>query len=142
MSGSPTSNARAIHSRRRGPGVSSSASGFPENAMSPDELFRPPSPAPVAVGAGLVALDVIMRRGSERQLRPRPGGTCGNVLGILAYLGWMSLPAIRIGADPAAELIVRDLSMRGVSLDLVLQDPSVDTPVIIHKITRTASDGA
>lgn len=110
--------------------------------MSPDELFRRPRPAPAAVGTGLVALDVIMRRGCEHHVRQRPGGTCGNVLAILAYLGWEAHPAIRVGVDPVARFILRELETRGVCLDLVEQAEGIDTPVIIHRITRTASGGA
>ena len=110
--------------------------------MSYDEFFLARKPAATVVGTGLVALDVIMRRGSEDRARQRPGGTCGNVLGILAFLGWRSRPAARLGTDPAAKLILREYRARGVSIDLVKQDRELDTPVIIHKITPTASGGA
>ena len=41
----------------------------------------------VVLGAGLVALDVIIPADLDAPVRLWAGGTCGNVLAVLAYLG-------------------------------------------------------
>jgi fructokinase len=110
--------------------------------MSIDDPFAPPRSSLVAVGTGLLALDVIVRKGAEHLTRERAGGTCGNVLTVLSYLGWSSLPVARIGADSAGDFILAEYARRGIKLDFVERDPEVGTPVFIHKITRTASGGA
>lgn len=46
--------------------------------------------APLAIGTGLLALDDIRIDGDERPPRRWAGGTCGNVLLALRYLGWQS----------------------------------------------------
>jgi hypothetical protein len=43
---------------------------------------------PRAFGIGLIALDLVMGADRESSVRSWAGGTCGNVLSILAYLGW------------------------------------------------------
>lgn len=110
--------------------------------MSADDPFRSPEFAPVAAGTGLLALDVVVRKGAEHLTRERAGGTCGNVLTVLSYFGWRSLPVARIGADGAGDLILREYARWGVKLDFVDRDPEIGTPVFIHKITRTGSGGA
>jgi fructokinase len=47
--------------------------------------------APTAYGTGFVALDVVvdLKAGTEARFA---GGTCGNVLTILAFLGWRAVP--------------------------------------------------
>jgi sugar/nucleoside kinase (ribokinase family) len=110
--------------------------------MSVDDPFGSPRSSLVAVGTGLLALDVIVRKGAEHLMRERAGGTCGNVLTVLSYLGWSSLPVARIGADSAGDFILAEYARWGVKLDFVDRNPEVRTPVFIHKITRTDSGGA
>src|SRR5437879_1248419 len=56
---------------------------------------------PAVLGTGLIALDVVV--GPQPGAAPRcwAGGTCGNVLTILAYFGWRSYPAATLGNDVA-----------------------------------------
>ena len=78
------------------------------------------SQKPVAVGMGLVALDLVF---AGDQLPPKcyAGGTCCNVLTILSYLGWRSLPISRLRGDTAGERLVRDLRRWHVSTQFVTQ---------------------
>ena len=55
------------------------------------------------VGTGLVALDVVIDDESPQVQRLFAGGTCGNVLTILSFLGWNSFPVARIAKDSAGE---------------------------------------
>ena len=47
---------------------------------------------PVVVGTGLVALDIVINSDVHRPPQLWAGGTCGNVLTILSYLGWHAYP--------------------------------------------------
>ena len=63
--------------------------------------------SPSVVGTGLVALDVLLN-GDIEHPRLYAGGTCGNVLTILAWLGWSAFPAARVGADDAGRRVSTD----------------------------------
>jgi sugar/nucleoside kinase (ribokinase family) len=94
--------------------------------------------APVVVGTGLVALDVILSQSSAPP-RVAAGGTCGNVMTILGFLGWESYPVARLGEDAAAELIVNDLSRYGVRLDFARCKPGGRTATVIESIGRNVA---
>ena len=93
------------------------------------------SPQPVLVGTGLVASDWLLI-GSDR-VRPNEiyaGGSCGNVLAILAYLGWESYPVARLGRDRQAEHVVSDFKRWNVRTDFVFREEKGVTPVIIIRL--------
>jgi fructokinase len=75
-------------------------------------------------------------------VRFQAGGTCGNVLADLAYLGWRTYPVTNVGDDPAGRLFTGDLARWGVNLSLVDTTPGERTPVIAHHIRRTDGGGA
>ena len=93
---------------------------------------------PLAVGMGLVALDVVFTTNGHVAPRCYAGGTCGNVLTILSYLGWRSLPVSRLRDDKAGERLVQDLQHWGVSTEFVSQSPDGSTPVIVQRIRCSA----
>jgi len=64
----------------------------------------------IALGTGLVALDVVINSDVHQPPRLWAGGTCGNVLTILSYLGWQAYPVSRLNEDTAAGYLMRDLS--------------------------------
>ena len=96
------------------------------------------SQKPLAVGMGLVALDVVFTTNGYVAPRCYAGGTCGNVLTILSYLGWRSLPVSRLRADKPGERLVQDLQRWGVSTEFVTQSPDGSTPVIVQRIRCSA----
>jgi len=57
---------------------------------------------PTCVGTGLIALDMVFNGDRGESPRFWAGGSCGNVLTILAYLAWHSYPVARFGDDEAA----------------------------------------
>ena len=89
---------------------------------------------PIAVGTGLVALDVVF--GRENKGRMWAGGSCGNVLTILRYLGWHSYPIANLKNDEAARIICKDLSYWDVNLDFIICNEKGKTPIIIEKIGK------
>lgn len=91
---------------------------------------------PSVVGTGLIALDVIINAEDPRLSKRWAGGTCGNVLIILSYLGWDSYPVSRLNGETASRRVLRDLKKWKVHLDFAKSEPRVDTPIIIHKISR------
>ena len=91
---------------------------------------------PRAFGTGLIALDLVMSANPNLPVRAWAGGTCGNVLSILAYLGWESYPIARMNGDPASERVRADMSRWGVKLDYAGCEPTSHTPIIIQEIRR------
>jgi sugar/nucleoside kinase (ribokinase family) len=89
---------------------------------------------PVVIGTGLVALDVVIPNGLVADPQLRAGGTCGNVLTALAFLGWRSYPIARLSADGASKQVAADLRQWGVSLDFVTFDDDGSTPVVVQHI--------
>jgi fructokinase len=105
--------------------------------MSLPDLLARPVPDALVVGAGRLTLDVIVP--AEAGARPllRAGGTCGNVLTDLAYLGWQAYPILRIGDDVPGRRYAADLGLWGVHLDFVRHAAGEPTPVIVHHIRHS-----
>ena len=93
---------------------------------------------PVCIGVGFVALDIVID-----DALPDPswdyytGGSCGNVLSILSFLGWKSFPIARLRDDHYAERLVADLQLWDVKLDFIERSPGGSTPVVVHRIKKT-----
>ncbi len=84
-------------------------------------------------GTGLIALDLVTN-GDKDTLQLWAGGSCGNVLTILSYLGWKSYPIARLGNDAASKIVVNDMTAYGVNFQYVSFDKSVNTPIILQRI--------
>jgi sugar/nucleoside kinase (ribokinase family) len=91
---------------------------------------------PQVLGLGLIALDVIVSEGVPPLYLA--GGTCGNVLAILGFLGWNSIPVARIGRDRPAGIVKADLDRWGIDLSLLNLLPTAKTPIIIQRIRKDA----
>lgn len=85
------------------------------------------------IAAGLCALDIVFGLDD-----PAPkfyaGGTCGNVVAGLAFLGWESTPIARLGHDVAGDFVRQDLQRWGVDTSLLGLAPSGATPIVLEKI--------
>jgi sugar/nucleoside kinase (ribokinase family) len=95
-----------------------------------------PDRRPTAFGTGLIALDLVMGMDPESPVKSWAGGTCGNVLSILAYLGWDAYPIGRMNGDPASQRVKADMKKWGVRLDFAGCEPTSHTPIIIQEIRR------
>lgn len=102
-----------------------------------DEVPRQATKERRIVGTGLVCLDVV--RLPDGRTQTFAGGTCGNVLAILAYLGWTSTPVARLSRDSAGENVEKDLEQWGVELDHLHCEPQASTPVIVETLRVTTS---
>ncbi len=85
----------------------------------------------IILGAGLVSLDILMR-GYEETVSYKVGGTCGNVLMILAYMGWESYPVARLNGSEQSRLMLDDMRSHGVHTDFVSTLDDGATPIIIQ----------
>ena len=95
--------------------------------------------APLVVGTGLVALDVVYRGNGSAPVRQAAGGTCGNVLTILRFLGWKAVPVARLGDERAQPLVRADLEQWGVDTRFLSLAPHRPTPIVVERIV---DDGA
>ncbi len=96
---------------------------------------------PRIFGTGLIALDLVIGADSAAPVHSWTGGTCGNVLTIMGYLGWDAYPIARMNGDPASERVRVDLKKWNVHLDYTDCAPTGHTPIIIQQIKR-ARDGS
>lgn len=90
-------------------------------------------------GTGLLTLDLIIGPDDEQPARWFAGGTCGNVLTIMSYLGWESFPITRLNGDVASQIVRNDLEAWGVNLEYAELSPQTATPIIVQRIKRRKS---
>jgi len=87
-----------------------------------------------AYGTGLIALDIVISASQSQPIRAWSGGTCGNVLTILGFLGWDSYPIARLNNDVASLRVKSDLQRWGIHLDFAECTPTSTTPIIVQQI--------
>ena len=88
------------------------------------------------VGTGLLALDVIISTETNNSTTFLAGGSCGNVLTILSFLGWNCFPVARLSNNVATEVLLEDLERWGVKPLLISTLKDGSTPIIIHRILK------
>lgn len=98
-----------------------------------DLLLKPATGSPTCIAVGFVAADII--EGSVEEFAA-VGGSCGNVMAILAWLGWNAVPVSRLGRDWAAKIIRRDLGALGADLTGLSDEKSVQTPIVIQRFVK------
>lgn len=84
---------------------------------------------PTVVGCGLVALDVVLDSSSAVH-HMGVGGTVGNVMSILATLGWHSVPVVNVGNDQAGLCVIQELTALGVDVSRIGIERHLETPVV------------
>lgn len=83
-------------------------------------------------GAGLISLDILIKDDeSSRPISYYVGGTCGNVMMILSYMGWDSFPIARLDNSKQTTRLLTDMKKFNVKTDFVTTDTG-KTPVIIQ----------
>ena len=86
----------------------------------------------ICIGAGLVSLDILIKNNDNRSISYYVGGTCGNVMMILSYLGWNSYPIARLDGTKYTERLLDDMKKNNVKTDFVSTNDG-ETPVIIQR---------
>lgn len=84
------------------------------------------------IGAGLISLDVLIRDGERRPVSYYVGGTCGNVMMILAHMGWETYPVARLDNTKDTTRLLADMNRHGIHTDYI---STIDgrTPVIVQR---------
>lgn len=94
-----------------------------------------------AVGTGFLPLDLVYRDDDPSKLNAYAGGTCGNVLVILAYLGWEVFPIARHNDSPLAQMIRDDLKFWGAHLEFMNLEPTVLPPAVVQRVFAKPRSG-
>lgn len=92
------------------------------------------------LGVGTFPLDNLQEKNGKdvKTIYQHVGGTCGNVMSILAWMGWHTLPAARLDDSETGLLIKSDLESYGCDTRFVSNTPDGGTTIldIIHKTGR------
>lgn len=88
------------------------------------------------VGTGLITLDIILEDANSSSPLAYAGGSCCNVLTILAFLGWNSIPIGKLSNDNFGKKIIQDLKKWGVDVSKIFLEESGNTPIIIEKLGK------
>ena len=81
----------------------------------------------LAMGTGFVALDIVEGRLSTFGAA---GGSCGNVMAMLSWLGWNSTPIGRLGTDAAGDYVIEEFEALSVDTSALIRDDRMATPVV------------
>lgn len=84
------------------------------------------------IGAGLISLDILIRDDETRPISYYVGGTCGNVLMILSYMGWSSYPIARLDNTKHTKRLLDDMYKHNVNVQYISTNDG-NTPVIIQR---------
>lgn len=101
------------------------------NGRNPFSLV---SPTPLCMGTGLIALDVVINGTDGGKASLWAGGSCGNVLTILAFLGWSAYPIANHKEDVASETILKDMARWGVNSRFVFRSDKGVTPIVVERL--------
>lgn len=86
----------------------------------------------IAVGAGLISLDVLIWEGNRIPVSFYVGGTCGNVMMILSHMGWDAFPIARLDGTKDGLRVLDDMKRHHVYTDFV-STQNGKTPVIVQR---------
>jgi fructokinase len=86
----------------------------------------------ICIGAGLVSLDILIKNNDNRPISYYVGGTCGNVMMILSYLGWNSYPIARLDGTKYTERLLEDMKRNNIKTNFISTNDG-NTPVIIQR---------
>jgi fructokinase len=111
--------------------------GSQETAINNNTLFKLSKSKPICCGTGLVALDFVIDDINHTAPNLWAGGSCGNVLIILSYLGWDSYPISRFKNDYASSELIRDMTKWNVKTKLISQSSDGSTPIIIERVIKS-----
>lgn len=91
---------------------------------------------PTIYGTGLVALDIVISSEPGAPAYQWAGGTCGNVLTILSYLGWTAFPIARLNNEASSQCVLNDIKKWNVREDFARMEPQASVPVITQEISK------
>ena len=86
--------------------------------MRIDLQIRKHKDSNLAMGTGFVALDIVEGRSSTFGAA---GGSCGNVMAMLAWMGWNSAPIGRLGTDAAGDYVIEEFRVLSVDSSALIR---------------------
>ena len=86
---------------------------------------------PRVAGSGLFALDMVLDPAGHL-VSTALGGSAGNVLAILARLGWGSTPIAMLGDDKAGEKLIEEFKGLGADMRFFQRVHDFETPVVFQ----------
>lgn len=93
---------------------------------------------PRILGTGLVALDLIVEHYDTHQtLLVGGGGTCGNVLAILARAGWHAQLIGALDHSVWSDILLSDLEHLGVRTEGFVREPDASPSLIVEHLKRS-----
>jgi sugar/nucleoside kinase (ribokinase family) len=98
-----------------------------------DLQLKKASKTATVMGSGFIALDIVYGR---EGMFAATGGSCGNVLIALAWLGWSSTPVARLGCDKTGDFVVDDMRAVGLDLRSLQRSQTVPTPVVVQQFVE------
>lgn len=96
--------------------------------------LKPAEDNPTCLGSGFMALDIVEgRHGNFATV----GGSCGNVMSILAWLGWTATISGRLLDDVAGQFIKDELDDIGVKTEHLALEEKGESPIVIQKFVES-----
>lgn len=102
-----------------------------------DLRLRKTNKNPVCLSTGFIAMDIVE---GESETFAAAGGSCGNVMALLSYMGWHTQPVARLGFDNAGTFIKEEFEKLGVDTSHIACAPGIQTPIVIQRFVEN-SDG-
>lgn len=87
-------------------------------------------------GTGFLTLDIILNGSKSTPPKLHAGGSFGNVLTILSYLGFETYPIARLADNVVTDLLIEDIKSWNVNTNLIFKEEKGSTPIIIHRILK------
>lgn len=101
-----------------------------------DLRLRRASAEPLCLGTGFVAMDIVE---GETETFAAAGGSCGNVMALLSFMGWRTQPVARLGPDDAGSYVVEELKRHDVDTKHISFAAGVQTPIVIQRFVQSSS---
>ncbi|WP_299211212.1 carbohydrate kinase family protein [uncultured Tateyamaria sp.] len=67
------------------------------------------------------------------------GGSCGNVMALLSFMGWHTQPVARLGTDNAGSFITEEFERLGVDTSHITCTSGVRTPIVIQRFVESSN---
>jgi fructokinase len=91
------------------------------------------------IGIGLVALDIVIDEGTDERVGAWAGGSCGNVVSILSWMGWDAAPVARLDDTQNSRIVRDDLRRWDVDERWLSLGSSVPAPVYVERLRATGN---
>ena len=110
------------------------------NNIIKNDLFSLPNDQFNCVGTGFISIDAVYPGNTNKIPYYFAGGSCGNVMAILSYLGLDCYPLARLSNDEFSSGLIKDLASWGVNTDFLTKSDSGSTPIVVETIIGEKHD--